>query len=106
VSAGQQPFVLQVGDVLVDRRQRTKIEAVSDLFKGRGVPVPLHESRDKFQDFFLPAGNGHSRHYSEQKANRRKKFSNGGLFLFPNLIRRRRRVPLPESALEFSHISL
>jgi hypothetical protein len=26
--------------------------------------------------------------------------------LFPNLIRRRRRVPLPESALEFSHISL
>jgi hypothetical protein len=65
MGAGEQAFRLQIGDVLVDGREGTEIEAARDLLEGRGIAVSLDEAGDEFEDFLLPPCNRHSGHYSE-----------------------------------------
>jgi hypothetical protein len=63
------PFFLEVGDVLVDRRQRLQIQPAGDLFKGRRVAVAGDERLQEVENLFLSASNCHARILANEKRN-------------------------------------
>jgi hypothetical protein len=70
----QQTFLLQICNVLVHRGQRLETQAASDLLKGRGVTVALHEIADEVEYFFLPASYRHPRIIGNKKRIKKKTF--------------------------------
>jgi len=56
----EETFILQVGDVLMDRGQGAKAEAAGDLFVRRGVAILLSKVGEKVDDLFLPPRDSHA----------------------------------------------
>ena len=56
VPAADKPFLLQRGDVLVHRGQRSELQALADFLKAWRVAVLRFESHEIIQNFFLPLG--------------------------------------------------
>src|SRR5204863_7451507 len=54
--AADEPFFLQVRQMLMDRRQRGQIEAAADFLQARRVAVVLDEVAQVIEDFTLPFG--------------------------------------------------
>ena len=57
----EQPFFLEVGDVLVHGGQALEAHAARDLFEGGGVAVAGHKRLQKVDNLFLPTGDSHGR---------------------------------------------
>ena len=63
------PFVLQVGEVLVDRGERRQAEATADFLQARRVAVLLDEIVEVIEDFPLALGQWqHGAHYTQRKS--------------------------------------
>lgn len=68
MSALEETFVLEVGDVLMHGGERAETEATGDLLVRRGVAILLGEAGQEVDDLFLPTCNCHS----EIVANKRR----------------------------------
>ena len=53
MSPADESLPLEIGEVLVDRRERLKAELLGDFFEARGVPLALDMLGDKVEDFAL-----------------------------------------------------
>src|SRR5580704_2745024 len=59
VAAADESFLFKRGDVLVHRRQRSKLQALANLFETRRVPMFGLKRDEVIQNFFLPLRQGH-----------------------------------------------
>jgi hypothetical protein len=67
VSALQEPFVLQIGDVFMDGGEGTETESTGDLFVRRRVAVLLREAGEEIDDFFLSPRDSHAEIVANKK---------------------------------------
>src|SRR5260221_9015031 len=65
----EQPFFLQIGDVLVHRSQRTQPHAFLDLFKRGRVLLLRHKARNEVIQLVLTPSDRHAGSIGECKAN-------------------------------------
>ena len=63
----QQAFVLQIGDVLMHRGQRTEAKTTSYLLIGRRVAVLLGKAGKEVDDLFLPPCDSHAKIVANKK---------------------------------------
>ncbi len=67
MGALQEPFVLQISDVLMHGGERTQTEAIGDLLVGRGVAILLREAGEEVDDFFLSPCDSHAEIVANKK---------------------------------------